>query len=617
MSSKESTPRQSRSLKFVVGNTYPKQRDLRKNLHRWTLYCDVVSGDPDLIDTVTVIFGDVRHVAIRTVTRCISSSGVYTWRFSVRRKTASPECAKLVIRGRGGTRKYIRHQAIFRGAGSRTGPYSFFEARSNFKLRPLPLADRKFGIELELTSSNDHSAQDVVDTVRSLTVVDVKDMTHSYSLAKASYYVWKLVSDSSIVCHRDMPDCNKFEIVSRILRGGEGLAECHRVVRAVQSVQSITINKTMGFHVHVDASSLTCQQLVRLCQNFVSFEEAIDAFMPRSRKGNDNEFCRSNKSAIIEGRMPDLNRVRHSRLASCRTKKELAQVMNPDGNRYFKLNLQNLGRGGKKNTVEFRQHSATSNAEKVNRWVRFCVAMVQNSADSRSTLLLDEGTGVDVQFHLLFEDVIKDRSLRNFYDKRREQHCGEMCSKSNVIENRSSTQLSLPRGPRQDIPPCRRPARLLADDSDVVRRVSLENRAIYFGISACPITVDAEKRMEAISREISGEAYTRQSNAGQYGCARCGCVLYSSADKFIGPCVWPSFRKPMHSINLRVIQLPTSTYNDYTCEVCELYCGGCLLFLGHRFEDGETSGDDHPGARYRHCVLSLSLNFIENIYEPI
>ena len=60
---------------------------------------------------------------------------------------------------------------------------------------------------------------------------------------------------------------------------------------------------------------------------------------------------------------------------------------------------------------------------------------------------------------------------------------------------------------------------------------------------------------------------------------------------------------------LKTLVVPTGSYNAYECEVHELYCGGCSLFLGHKFDDGPASGDTHADARWRHCVLTLSLRF--------
>ena len=51
---------------------------------------------------------------------------------------------------------------------------------------------------------------------------------------------------------------------------------------------------------------------------------------------------------------------------------------------------------------------------------------------------------------------------------------------------------------------------------------------------------------------------------------------------------------------VREDRLLPGSYNGYGCEVAEVYCGGCELFLGHKFEDAKRHGDDHPDARWRY-----------------
>ena len=158
---------------------------------------------------------------------------------------------------------------------------------------------------------------------------------------------------------------------------------------------------------------------------------------------------------------------------------------------------------------------------------------------------------------------------------------------------------------------CRLPAKLAAQEREAIRAtVTLSDRAAYFELSSCPVTESIEQRMEQISTVVSKEQYNAHWESGLYACARCGQALYSSADKFVGPCMWPSFRKGHARSSLHTLPVPTGAYNRYTCEVHELYCGGCHLFLGHQFEDGAECGDTHPEAGWRHCVLSLSLAFV-------
>lgn len=122
--------------------------------------------------------------------------------------------------------------------------------------------------------------------------------------------------------------------------------------------------------------------------------------------------------------------------------------------------------------------------------------------------------------------------------------------------------------------------------------------SIYHSISCMPITKAAEDDMEMVSDIFDwGERYLHHFEVGVYRCSRCRRALYSSEDKYQGPCVWPSFRKAFSedALHTRVV----APYNKYTVTVKEVYCGGCDLFIGHQFEDGKEKGDTHPEAHWR------------------
>jgi peptide-methionine (R)-S-oxide reductase len=129
--------------------------------------------------------------------------------------------------------------------------------------------------------------------------------------------------------------------------------------------------------------------------------------------------------------------------------------------------------------------------------------------------------------------------------------------------------------------------------------VTSESCGTYHQVSCRPITKIAENDMELLSDIVTwGEAYLHHWEEGVYSCSRCHNPLYSSEDKYRGPCVWPSFRRA-------ISEQATSTtevypYNGYTVTVKEVYCGRCSLFIGHQFEDAKLKGDSHPSARWRH-----------------
>mmetsp|Transcript_8729 Transcript_8729/g.14529 ORF Transcript_8729/g.14529 Transcript_8729/m.14529 type:complete len:167 (+) Transcript_8729:59-559(+) len=129
--------------------------------------------------------------------------------------------------------------------------------------------------------------------------------------------------------------------------------------------------------------------------------------------------------------------------------------------------------------------------------------------------------------------------------------------------------------------------------------LSEDNYAPYHNLSCVPITKKAEDDMELLSDIITwGEQFLHHWESGTYFCSRCSTPLYSSEDKYKGPCVWPSFRRPIEpdSIATRTV----SPYNNYKVTVKEVYCGNCELFVGHQFEDAREKGDIHPQAHWRH-----------------
>jgi len=97
--------------------------------------------------------------------------------------------------------------------------------------------------------------------------------------------------------------------------------------------------------------------------------------------------------------------------------------------------------------------------------------------------------------------------------------------------------------------------------------------------------------------------YTEHSGKGTYICKKCGSALYYSTAKFKSDCGWPSFDD---EIKGAVNRLP-----DPDGMRTEIECANCGAHLGHVFK-----GEQYTVKNVRHCVNSVSLDFVPSQLEP-
>ena len=92
--------------------------------------------------------------------------------------------------------------------------------------------------------------------------------------------------------------------------------------------------------------------------------------------------------------------------------------------------------------------------------------------------------------------------------------------------------------------------------------------------------------------------YVKNKADGIYVCKRCNHPLFSSEDKFESGTGWPSFDDMIEN-NVKEVQDADGYRTEIVCGNCDGHLGH--VFRGERFTDKST----------RHCVNSISLNFIE------
>lgn len=113
-----------------------------------------------------------------------------------------------------------------------------------------------------------------------------------------------------------------------------------------------------------------------------------------------------------------------------------------------------------------------------------------------------------------------------------------------------------------------------------------------------PPNISSIMRHKATEQPFSGE-YNDFGDQGTYLCRQCGLALFRSHTKFHSGCGWPSFDDELPGA---VKSIP-----DADGHRTEIICARCQGHLGHVFK-----GEGLTAKNVRHCVNSLSLDFISN-----
>lgn len=220
----------------------------------------------------------------------------------------------------------------------------------------VPIDELTFGIELEVimpAASNGDVGRSAL--ARRLVEAGLVCEHEAYNHRTRPY--WKIVTDGSI-------GHTNAELVSPILRGDDGFEQIKKACRALDA-HGCRVNRTCGMHVHVGVRDRFAQQIgffKELVRTYAKYEPILDQLVAPSRRAQNSSWCQPVRYE------PSVERAR--------TIDDVMMHANPGG-RYSKLNLQAYGVHG---TVEFRQHQGTTNAQKIENWVRLCLRIVQHSA---------------------------------------------------------------------------------------------------------------------------------------------------------------------------------------------------------------------------------------------
>ncbi len=226
----------------------------------------------------------------------------------------------------------------------------------------LPAAfTRSFGVEFEAYGVTQQKLKTELERLG--IAVEIEGYNHT------TREHWKIVSDASL------SGSNTFELVSPVLHGEAGLEQVAKVCKALKKCNAL-INKSCGMHIHFGANDFNLTQWKNLYKNYLNYEGVIDSFMPMSRRGNENQYCRSLMHHFRS------ERDAFAAIDSANNVKQISQKVS-GSSRYFKINAESFFRHG---TVEFRQHAGTIEIDKVLNWVKFLNNLIEFSKSNVSNL---------------------------------------------------------------------------------------------------------------------------------------------------------------------------------------------------------------------------------------
>ena len=255
--------------------------------------------------------------------------------------------------------------------------------------------ERTFGVELELILPEGMNPRELVrklnDQFRNVTPLYWYGRIaarQQVDFVRASYSnkdnLWRVKPDCSIQGRGRQG----VEVVTPILKGESDLATLKAVIAYLDHI-GCTVNRSTGMHCHIDISDFNSHDLCRFMTLLAKYENAINAFLPNSRKGHNNSYCRNsffgNESLTeiykdLEGRA-----IRGSR-----------DILN--FNQFYgrgKWNFQNFLQHG---TFENRAHSGTVNADKVEHWVRLTMGLISKAANDRIVPIANGATTSHSQY---------------------------------------------------------------------------------------------------------------------------------------------------------------------------------------------------------------------------
>jgi hypothetical protein len=296
------------------------------------------------------------------------------------------------------------------------------------------------------------------DNLKTNLFLENKDYTFGVEIEASSGIIpTRLMFDIDAHCERD-GSINKHmpnkpggpEIVTSVLKGDLGFVKLKKICDVLS--KRYTINKDCGVHVHVGKREFSNEFLFFMYFVALKIENELFSLLPHSRRFN--KYCRPLIPVLdFHGGISDMKRYKElyetdtylykqsindfvNSLYVLASKHPLDHKNNketnhPEGSkcsynqntiRYCWLNLIPAmfnTRGSKAYTLEFRNHSASLNFNKIKNWVKLCVGIV-DFVDTKQEYILNNFEKIDLNTIIRMTYPKRGDRLIAYMDSRKE-----------------------------------------------------------------------------------------------------------------------------------------------------------------------------------------------------
>lgn len=232
----------------------------------------------------------------------------------------------------------------------------------------------------------------------------------SYADAHKQTEWWKVAPDISLV-----GPVGGFEVVSPILDGEGSVDQVEKVMQGMTNFEAI-LSESTDFHVHVDATGRSVDEIRNVLKNFIYFEGALDYFQPPNHQAGNNPYTKSLSAHF------DSPTMAYKLLDSCTNIECLVDLVQSGASREDKRQHKlNLAPHGDAMSIEFRGHHGTTDSKTATHWVRFTNLFVHGSFKGQ-VARPDAAVTVEDKLKQMFNMFLPDEASEffKFYKSRAE-----------------------------------------------------------------------------------------------------------------------------------------------------------------------------------------------------